>query len=167
VAVAQNRNLVSQRRATIRAGFWVTLYLALKPWASLASPSPQDLEMQGKRLRIDIDEAYQKLPKSGPTQEIEKAGGITWLAVRNIPLGTSFDDAEVILRSAGFAVGTRPGPNQPGNRPDRYDVVALIDGYRSNLVSRTNVYVHLSPKTPGDFYDGVSAISAAFSTTYL
>lgn len=165
--MAKNGKLVSQRRTAIHAGLWVPLYLALTPWTSLASPPPQDLEILGKRLRIEIDEAYQKLPKSGSTQEIEKAGNITWLAVRYIPLGSSFDDAEVILRSAGFSVGPRPGPNQPGNRPDRYDVVALIDGYRSNLVSRTNVYVFLSPKAPGDFYDGVSAIFASFTTSYL
>ncbi|WP_175014512.1 hypothetical protein [Burkholderia lata] len=165
--MAKSRKLVSQRRTAIHAGLWVPLYFALKPWASLASPR-QDLQVLGKRFRIEIDKAYQKVPKIGTTQEIDKAGDITWLAVRYIPLGSSFDDAEVILRAAGFSVRARPGPNQPGNLPHRYDVVARIEQYRTSLlVSRTDVSVLLSPKAPGDFHDGVSAISASFTTTYL
>ncbi|WP_124835571.1 hypothetical protein [Burkholderia sp. Bp9031] len=166
MTVTKSRKLVFQRRTAIHAGLWVSLYFALKPGALLASP-PQDLEILGRRLRVEIDEAYQKLPKSGPIQEIEKAGDITWLAVRYIPLESSFDDAEVILRGAGFSVGPRPDKNQPGNLQHRYDVIARIDGYRSNVVSRTNVSVFLSPKAPGDFYDGVSAIFASFTTSYL
>ncbi|NIF39486.1 hypothetical protein F3J14_00910 [Burkholderia sp. Tr-862] len=165
--MAKTRKLLSQRRTVIHAGLWVPLYLALIPWASLASPR-QDLEIRGKRFRTEIDKAYQKLPKSGPTQEIEEAGDITWLAVRYIPVGSSFDDAEVILRAAGFSVRPRPGPNQPGKLPHRYDVVARIEQYRTTLFfSRTDVYVLLSPKAPGDFYDGVSAIFASFTTSYL
>ena len=139
--MAKSRKLMSQRRTAIHAGFWVPLYFALVPWASLASPR-QDLDVLGKKFRVEIDKAYQKVPKSGSTQEIDKAGDITWLAVRYIPLGSSFDDAEVILRAAGFAVGARPGPNQPGNRPHRYDVVARIEQYRTSLLfSRTDVFV--------------------------
>ncbi|WP_321849146.1 hypothetical protein [Burkholderia diffusa] len=165
--MAKSRKLVSQRRTAIHAGLWVPLYFALVPWASLASPR-QDLEVLGKRFRIEIDKAYQKVPQSGSTQEIDKAGDITWLAVRYIPLGSSFDDAEVILRAAGFSVGARPGPNQPGNLPHRYDVVARIEQYRTSLLfSRTDVSVFLSPKAPGDFQDGVSAIFASFTTSYL
>ncbi|WP_041492830.1 hypothetical protein [Burkholderia lata] len=165
--MAKSRKLVSQRRTAIHAGLWVPLYFALVPWASLASPR-QDLEVLGKRFRIEIDKAYQKVPKSGSTQEIDKAGDITWLAVRYIPLGSSFDDAEIILRAAGFAVGARPGPNQPGSLPHRYDVVARIEQYRTSLLfSRTDVSVLLSPKAPGDFQDGVSAVFASFTTSYL
>ncbi|WP_157687092.1 hypothetical protein [Burkholderia lata] len=165
--MAKGRKLVSQRRTAIQAGLWVPLYFALVPWASLASPR-QDLEVLGKRFRFEIDKAYQKVPKSGSIEEIEKAGDITWLAVRYIPLGSSFDDAEVILRAAGFAVGARPGPNQPGNLPHRYDVVARIEQYRTSLLSsRTDVSVFLSPKAPGDFQDGVSAVFASFTTSYL
>lgn len=166
--MAKSRNVVSQRRTAVHAGLWVPLYFALIPWASLASPR-QDLEVLGKRFRIEIDKAYQKVPKSGSIEAIDKAGDITWLTVRYIPLGSSFDDAEVILRAAGFAVGARPGPNQPGNRPHRYDVVARIEQYccTSSLFSRTDVFVLLSPKAPGDFQDGVSAVFASFTTSYL
>ncbi|MBJ9965339.1 hypothetical protein [Burkholderia seminalis] len=74
---------------------------------------------------------------------LEETEDITWLVVHYIPLGSSFDDAEAILRGAGFSVRPKPASSQSGNQLGEHGVMELVNDDRSDS-SRTNIYLFLS-----------------------
>lgn len=124
-----------------------------------------ELVRRGKLFRVAIDECYIKAIhdthiKTGRELDISK------IAISYIPINTSFDDAEIILRSAGFKVDPRPNTFGPGNRPDKHAVVASIDPYDHRFFSRIDVYVFLTPKNPGVYSEGVARISASIGWSY-
>jgi hypothetical protein len=82
-----------------------------------------------------------------------------------IPEGISFDEAEHILRCAGFDVCERPDADVPGEQSDRYDVIAttLLD---KSFIGRTDLILAMRPKSPVD-YSTVKEIRAAIIVTYL
>ena len=127
------------------------------------------LEQRGKKLRAAIEQAYKKLVDA---RALKPMGGnnITEMVVQYIPVGTSFDDAENILRNAGFKVYPRPSVDPPGgNRPDKYDVVGEIDSFdwkRIFSFSKVSVVILLSPKAPGN-YDKVNKVDAGFVLSTL
>jgi len=123
-----------------------------------------ELRKHGQQLRAEIEKRYKELVA---TRELRSLNGndIDDVVLKYVPLGTSFDDAEKILRDAGFKVDPRPGANPSGNRPDRHDVVASINPFVSNLESKTSVYVFLSPSMPGK-YTKVSKLSAGITTSF-
>lgn len=123
------------------------------------------LEQRGKQLRAAIDLAFKKLSDARALKPMG-ASDITEVVVQYIPVGTSFDEAEYILRSAGFSVDPRPSANPTGNRPDRYDVVGSIVPFVQQLLSRVNVYISLSPRAPGD-YSKVNKVSAGIVLSTL
>lgn len=123
-----------------------------------------ELKQRGKQLRLVIDQTYKKL---SDTKELRVgANDITVVVVKYIPVGTSFNDAEQILRSAGFTVTPRPSGSVIGNRPDRYDVVGEIVPFVQKFLSRISIYISLSPKTPRD-YGKVNKISASIVLSTL
>lgn len=125
--------------------------------------SKEDMKMV-TQLRLEIDEAYKRIIDAGT---LKPKNDITEIVLRYIPIGTSFDDAEQVLRSAGFKVGPRPGTSAPGTFPWRYDVTASIDPYsRKAFPSKVYVDVRLSPRTPND-YDKVIKIEAAIGRADL
>ena len=64
--------------------------------------SPNELVQRGKELRNEIDSVYQTLKTE---KKLSGRGTDISDHVRKyIPPGSSFDDAEEILRSAGFSV---------------------------------------------------------------
>lgn len=124
------------------------------------------LEQRGKQLRSAIEQAYKKLVDA---RSLKPMGGndITEVVVQYIPVGTSFDDAESILRSAGFKVEPRPSANPSGSFPWRYDVMALIDSFDlKRFPFKVSVSVFLSPKTPGN-YDKVNKVDAGIVLSSL
>ncbi|KAF0190860.1 MAG: hypothetical protein FD165_2321 [Gammaproteobacteria bacterium] len=123
------------------------------------------LEQRGKQLRAAIEQTYKKLSDAKALKPMG-ASDITEVVVQYIPVGTSFDDAESILRNAGFKVDPRPSANPTGSRPDRYDVVGSIVPFVQLFLSRVNVYISLSPMTPGD-YSKVSKVSAGMTLSTL
>jgi hypothetical protein len=116
-----------------------------------------DLQHQGKQLRAAIEHTYQELSASNA---LKYDTPIDYVVLRYIPLDTSFNDAEQILRSAGFKVDPRPTTNPQGTRPDRYDVTASIVPFIDRFPSRTSIYVSMAPKLPGD-YSTIARLSAS------
>jgi hypothetical protein len=119
----------------------------------------EDMQRRGKELRAAIDQHYHKLSQIG---KLTYDNTIDDLVLKDIPIGMSFDNAEQILRTAGFKVEPRPPVNPPGTRSDRYDVVASIVPYLDAFPSRTSIYVSLSPESPGD-YKTISRLSASIT----
>ncbi len=137
-----------------------------------------NLEERGKQLRAAIDQTYKKMSEAHAIKAMPHSdeNDLTSVVVQYIPLGTSFDDAEKILRSAGFKVGPRPSTNSPGipgdNTPKIQDeritksVIATIDPYSSFLDGKITIGVFLTPESPTDFTK-VSKIHAGIGASYL
>jgi hypothetical protein len=150
---------------------YVSSYFALREETALASaPVSSNLEVRGKQLRAAIDQTYRKMSEAhelvGPTGHND----ISFVIIQYIPLGTSFDDAERILKAAGFKIEPRPGPHPPrvvfNSEIDamRFDEVASIDPYDTSLyVSKTVISVNLTPQAPMDY----SKISKIYAGIYV
>jgi hypothetical protein len=131
---------------------------------AIPSSVPKKLQEQGKHLRTAIDQAYKKLSDSLPS----KSGiNITPVITQYIPLGSSFDDAEQILRSAGFEVFPRHDHDLEGDSSNKkYEIYAKIDPYRGFFIKENMIGVSLIPRVPGD-YKSVSEINASISSFTL
>jgi len=130
-------------------------------WNSRVSQD-QELIERGRRLRIAIDAEYKRLEKAGEIKGPGQGHGgndISWLVEMYIPVGSSVDDGEKILSSAGFTLIPRgEGTIMPGD----YRVIAQIPFYRTQfLIGRTLLVVGLTPPGPGD-YSIVTKVSAGF-----
>lgn len=124
----------------------------------------ESLEQRGKQLREAIEHAYQQMLKEkllGPD-----GYDISKVVLRYIPIGTTFDDAEQILRCAGFKVEPRPSVNIQSVLPFKHDVIALIDPFVSHMTSKISVGVFLRPWAPGN-YDKVYKLEAGISRSSI
>jgi hypothetical protein len=120
----------------------------------------ESLEQRGKQLRVALEQAYQKMVDEKTLSARPMAGNeVTDVVVRYIPIGTTFDDAESILRSAGFSVDSRPSASTDINLHG--DVVGAIIPFAQKFISSVNLYVRLSPAVLGDF-SKVSKVYAGF-----
>lgn len=128
-----------------------------------AAPNPQvDLGARGAQLRQAILDTYQQLGRSGGVDR-QNGNDIVPVVAQYIPPGTSFDDAETILRDAGFTVGPRPLPQNGPGGPGESQVQAVIDPFMPPLLCRTKVEVDLRPQLPFE-YRVVLGMSARFTT---
>jgi len=118
-----------------------------------------DLDRRGKQLRAEIELVYKELKSATKLVVGYRGNDIREIVLKYVPIGTSFDDAETILRFAGFTVYPRPEANATGDRPDKYDVSAFIDSFDHGFAYNVQVIVLLKPKAPGDYSD-ISGISA-------
>ncbi len=130
------------------------------PNKSVSLISDEKLKQQGNLLRTAIDQEYKKVYDVSTVKMGSKEVGndLTAVVMQYIPLGISFDDAEQILRNAGFKIRPRPKPNTPrvgieGSEADvrRFDEVAVIEPYIAANASavfglETGIYVCLSPQ---------------------
>ena len=124
---------------------------------------PNELVQRGKDVRNEINSVYQTLKTE---KKLSGRGTDISDHVRKyIPPGSSFDDAEEILRSAGFSVSGRPPGDTTSNWPDRYDVGASLELYGSFAI-KIQAIVSLTPKRPGD-YGEVSGVSAGIFVSSL
>ena len=102
-----------------------------------------ELEHRGKELRKAIDDAYEKLADA---EALRGKNTITDVVIKYIPIGTSFDDAEAILRAAGFKVEER---EMNAKEPK---VFSRIRDYKlTPLFAGTSVNVILRPKSNDDW----------------
>lgn len=127
----------------------------------------KDVVQSGRELRAKLQQAYKKLFDSNELRLGPHGTDVTYVVLPYIPIGTSFSEAEAILRNAGFVVGPHPDSNPPPNpnRPkDWYAVLAQITPFAQKFPSRTDLYVSLLPKSPED-YTIVSRIEATLFTT--
>jgi len=137
------------------------------------TPISTNLDVRGRQLRVALDQKYKKMSAAHALkmQPKEDENDMTTVVLKYIPLGTSFDDAEQILRSAGFEVLPRPDLN-PIRYTDkkmdamRFDVIAriVLDVNLSSL--NTTLVVLLEPQSPRN-YTKVSKIYAHASITGL
>ncbi len=146
-----------------------TIGIAFSAWPQGNSNRRQrenmsDIEARGKQLRIAIDLAYKKLSDE---HAIMFGVSITDTVVKYIPDGSSFDEAEAILRAAGFKVYPhQPNPNLPERDPNKYAVFATIDQYVSTLACKISVNVVLRPRRADD-YSVVQKIAATIQRACL
>jgi hypothetical protein len=146
-----------------------------------SGPIPAELKQRGEELRTAIDEAYhqsqeafrkeldaynRRLSNAVPYPKGNMREAIRGACLRFIPIGTSFDDAERVLRAAGFRVRVRPGPNPPSRYSDRYDVIASIMGYDQGLFYRYDLFIDLVPTSAGD-YSNIADITVDVSFVSL
>lgn len=125
----------------------------------------ESLEQRGKMLREAIERTYKKMLDEKTLSANPRArNDISDVVVQYIPAGTSFDDAESILRSAGFNIDPRPCAKTDIN--PHGDVVASIVPFAHESLSKVNLYVFLSPTTQGD-YSKVAKVYAGFSVRSL
>ena len=123
-----------------------------------------ELQTRGKQLRRAIDERYKKLDAAGSIKHNGKGrNDISDIVTNYIPIGISFDEAEIILRSAGFKVGPR------GKHPiitSMFLVFANIARYRPTLFGKTSVIVILEPESSNDWRQ-VKKIEAGIVKQFL
>jgi hypothetical protein len=125
----------------------------------------EDFVKRGKELRIRLEETYKKLVDTNGLRLLKT--DVTYAVLPSIPVGTSFSEAEAILRNAGFIVEPHPIPDSlpDRNKPkDWYAVLASIAPFHKKFPFVTNLYVMLYPNSPGD-YESVTKISATFFTS--
>jgi hypothetical protein len=126
-----------------------------------------DFQERGVRLRLELERAYQDLRHTG---EFKSAGNDVSPIVRKyVPVGTSFANAETILRSSGFNIDPQPPrePNIPS--PLRSDENKLMMRFAifgmlvlaQQGVSRITVEVTLLPKISGADHNTVKGVHAA------
>lgn len=94
---------------------------------------------RGSKLRAELDIAFKALPDGGKAGHVSE---LTAIALPYISAGTALEDAEAILRAAGFAEPPRPGARKEQDR-DRYAVVAEIPQFSGRVFGNVEVYVIL------------------------
>jgi hypothetical protein len=134
------------------------------------SPHPDE---RGKQLRLDVRDLYSTLKSTGALQTRPPyINDITEFVTKYLPREIPFDEAERILRSAGFNVSERPPAYLPGDRIDRYDVIATMPlkfnrAFFGLLVfGKTEIMLGMRPKSPGD-YTTVKEMWAYIKQVYL
>jgi len=135
-----------------------------------SSPALDTFSQQGKELRSKLERVYRD-PKA--KQDSSKGVDVSSTVARYIPVGTSFDDAERILKAAGFEMAPRPPrPIYRDSAPEwekalRFSMGGGLVLDRTLFASVTEVFVTLSPDLPGDPKAHVKEIHASLRTTYL
>jgi hypothetical protein len=110
-----------------------------------------DPERLGKQLRKDIDRAYKSFVETGKLKNQGTGRNyITDVVTRYIPVGSSFERAEEILRAGGFEIQPRI-PNRYLPEVEKYDERALIEHYQPTVLGKTSVVILLRPPSPNDY----------------
>ena len=127
-----------------------------------------DFQERGARLRLELERAYQDLRRTG---EFKSAGNDVSSIVRKyVPVGTSFAEAEITLRSSGFDIDPLP-PREPPKNPSPH----WSDEHKSMMrfaifgtlvlaqhgVSKITVEITLLPKILGADHNTVKGVHAA------
>ncbi len=134
-----------------------------------AAAVEQALDKRGRQLRVAIDEAYQlyKKERDSGVKPKDNFGDISDLILRFIPIGSTFDDAERILRAAGCYVGPRGATTLYGtDYKGRFDVQAGISHIEKMFFGRADLFIHLTPPKEGD-YRVIVRVWASFATSTL
>jgi hypothetical protein len=111
--------------------------------------SPQEIRDRGISFRAELDKAFDALPDSGKAGH---ANEFTAIAAPYISAGMTLEDAEAILRAAGFAEPPRPRAREEQDRnkeTDWYVVVAEIPQFSGRVFGNIETYVMLLPPEQG------------------
>jgi len=113
----------------------------------------------GNELRANLEREYARLTDTKTLNMGVKGNDVADIIEKYISIGTTFAEAENLLRSAGFTVDPRPSKNPPGNRPDRFAVSGRINSLFDVLFIKVEIIVVMTPPAPGDF-SAIAGISA-------
>ena len=111
--------------------------------------SALDFQERGARLRRALERAYQDLRHTG---EFKSAGNdVSSILKKFVPVGTSFDNAEVTLRSSGFDIDPA-SPREPPKHASplwRFAIFGTLV-LAQHGVSKITVETTLLPKSKDD-----------------
>jgi hypothetical protein len=142
-----------------------TSTVATSSTAPAAHHDTIDYARTGKQLRHELKEVYANLKRTHALGSPRKGNDVTDVVLKYIPVGTSFDAAEAILRGGGFQVGPRPADiRNPGRSfyPQEPELAKLhLEGW----LTPHYVGVSLVPRANGD-YSVVTGVSAAIVMAY-
>ena len=112
-----------------------------------------DFQERGARLRTELDRAYQDLRRTG----LFKSAGndVSPIVKKYVPVGTSFANAEITLRSSGFNIDPLP----PREAPTNAMFATLVLAQRG--ISKMTVEITLLPKISGADQNTVKGVQAA------
>lgn len=136
-------------------------FLSCSAWSSAEQLSM--LDQQGRQLRADIEKVYRELNSQKKLSGAPRGSDITEVIQKYLIPGMSFDDGEMLLRSAGFKVDPRPELHPRVNHPGKYSVIASINPLDYGYLWSVAVYVDLEPVNPGDY----AVIRHASGTIFL
>lgn len=108
--------------------------------------APQEIRDRGTRFRAELDKAFNVLGDSGKAGH---ANEFTAIAVPYISAGMALEDAEGILRAAGFTEPPTPRAREDRDRTDWYAVVAEIPQFAGRVFGPVDVFVMLLPPEQG------------------
>lgn len=130
--------------------------------------SLKDADAKGKAFRVAVDKFYGSLPETRKPwlrevlapPYVGYAIDISKIARHYIPEGTSFDEAERIVRAAGMtitlprALYSAPGPLEPKRNLPPFTVWAALDQHTTNPPAYMRLHVSLPAQIAGDYGDG-------------
>lgn len=136
--------------------------------SSLRSLTDSVISKRGAELKGELEATYQDLKSR---KALTNDNDVTAIVIKYIPIGTTFDDAEAILRAAGCLVGN---PSQHQDVPTRPYAermrLSTVDGSlpmnHGILDIGRKFVVQLFPQTPTD-YTIVDRVEASIIKQYL
>jgi hypothetical protein len=131
--------------------------------------SPGDLEKRGIELRAALEKTFDKMLRSG--KALNRETDISEAVVPYVSAGMTFEEAERILKAAGFSVSPHPDAAREAKNPNRpmgwEAVYAEIPDFSWRVVlGNVSVNVSLYPEAPGN-YTNVKAVHAVIFITTL
>jgi hypothetical protein len=133
--------------------------------APAAHHDTSDYARTGKQLRREIKEIYASLKRTHALGSPTKGNDVTDVVLKYIPVGTSFDAAEAILRGGGFQVGPRPADIPNPWRPLYPQEPQLAKLHLEGWLTPHYLSVSLVPRANGD-YSVVTRVHAAIVMAY-
>jgi hypothetical protein len=116
------------------------------------SADVSELARRGAALRHGIESRYADLKARHALKPFGRGRNyITDLVAEFLPPGTSFDDAEAILRAAGCQVVRPPAGRDPARAQDFNDDVMGLLPLDQSFPSAAKASISLSPRSPGDY----------------
>jgi len=108
---------------------------------------PEEISGRGIKLRADLDKVLNGLLDGG---KADRANDFTPVFQPYIPAGMAIEDAEDILRAAGFTEPLRLGANEEQDRNKeraKYVVVAEIPQFSRRVFGSVEAYLTLVPES--------------------
>ncbi|MGE0036926.1 MAG: hypothetical protein AB7S93_14910 [Xanthobacteraceae bacterium] len=142
-------------RATVKFAVICLSLLIAGPAEAVDRRNPSNtlsFQERGARLRIELDRAYQDLRRTG---KFKSAGNdVSSIVKKYVPVGTSFANAEIVLRSSGFTMDAAPPRDAPANA--MFGTLVLAQ----RGISRMTVEITLLPKVSETDQNTVKSVQA-------
>lgn len=117
-----------------------------------------ELVRRGKDMRVAIDKTCEELRK---TNKLHLQNYISDLVLEYIPLESSFEDAELIMRAAGLKIRTQVYTAHTSS------MIGWIDISDKFLAASASIVIDLSPSKANDFSSSIRAVGAIITYATL